>query len=433
MNLLPVGNPGPALDAAASAVASDTALGTDAAPIDFAALMAGLMTGDPQIVPPIDPATEPVSTDNLPAAESETVEATDHVMPEQIRPLAQTSTALAHMANSPKSDQIGANPLATVHANPNAAAGLATAMEEPSGLTKIAPTAVTEQLAVTAPESEGVATVAALKTAETLETLETLETVTRVKTAETLETVKTAEAPVPIDPAIAGGLVAREPGISQTSAPKQPSVNSATSHTRSIGHANRSRVAAGNGATEQPTQPFLPVANVAGPGTSSHSENSDPMSVVGSAVEALTSSESAVSDDADPQTATADITRTAPTTNQSGQRPQAVMTSVARRVEQAIAALELKPDPRIVTLQLDELDGLRLTVAIRPDGVALSSDSDSSLVAEIREALDSRGFNMSREGRDDQDNRDDLDADDFRQMRPAARRRPNHASDSIAL
>jgi hypothetical protein len=72
-----------------------------------------------------------------------------------------------------------------------------------------------------------------------------------------------------------------------------------------------------------------------------------------------------------------------------------VMVGVARRVEEAIAALANKPDPKIVTLQLDELDGVRLTVALRADGIHLSSNGDASLASEIERALAGRGFDMA--------------------------------------
>jgi lysophospholipase L1-like esterase len=89
-----------------------------------------------------------------------------------------------------------------------------------------------------------------------------------------------------------------------------------------------------------------------------------------------------------------------------------VTVGIAQRVEQAIAALATKPDPKIVTLQLDELDGVRLTVALRPDGIHLSSTGEASLTADIERALASRGFDMAsgsrqQDGRTAQDRQDD--------------------------
>ena len=110
-----------------------------------------------------------------------------------------------------------------------------------------------------------------------------------------------------------------------------------------------------------------------------------------------------------------------------------VMSTVAQRVEQAVRALEARPDPKIVTLQLDELDGLRLTVALRPDGVSVSSDSEPTLVSEIRRALDSRGFEMSEHRETADDPRDQLDADDFKQMRRTQGRTARSRPNSIAL
>jgi hypothetical protein len=80
------------------------------------------------------------------------------------------------------------------------------------------------------------------------------------------------------------------------------------------------------------------------------------------------------------------------------------MVGLARRVEEAIAALATKPDPKIVTLQLDELDGVRLTVALRPDGIHLSSTGDAALTADIERALASRGFDLASDsGRQDRE------------------------------
>ena len=80
------------------------------------------------------------------------------------------------------------------------------------------------------------------------------------------------------------------------------------------------------------------------------------------------------------------------------------MVGLARRVEEAIAALATKPDPKIVTLQLDELDGVRLTVALRADGIHLSSTGDAALTADIERALESRGFDLaSNSGRRDRE------------------------------
>lgn len=105
----------------------------------------------------------------------------------------------------------------------------------------------------------------------------------------------------------------------------------------------------------------------------------------------------------------------------AGSISQPVMVGVARRVEEAIAALATKPDPKIVTLQLDELDGLRLTVALRPDGLHLSSSGDAALTTEIERALASRGFDMAS-GRDRQGSEEP--ADDGWRPQPPNRRRP---------
>lgn len=103
---------------------------------------------------------------------------------------------------------------------------------------------------------------------------------------------------------------------------------------------------------------------------------------------------------------------------------QPITVGIARRVEEAIAALATKPDPKIVTLQLDELDGVRLTVALRPDGVHLSSTGDPRLTFDIERALASRGFDLSSEGRRQQ-NRETPEEPGATEWRPhsATRRR----------
>ena len=114
-------------------------------------------------------------------------------------------------------------------------------------------------------------------------------------------------------------------------------------------------------------------------------------------------------------------TRPPETARPAGAISQPVMVGVARRVEEAIAALATKPDPKIVTLQLDELDGLRLTVALRPDGLHLSSSGDAALTTEIERALASRGFDMASDrGRQDSEE----PADDGWKPQPTDRRRP---------
>jgi hypothetical protein len=109
--------------------------------------------------------------------------------------------------------------------------------------------------------------------------------------------------------------------------------------------------------------------------------------------------------------------------------PQPAMVGIARRVEEAIAALATKPDPRIVTLQLDELDGLRLTVALRADGLHLSSTGDPGLTTEIERALAARGFDMAS-GRDGERRGTEDGADDGWRPQPAAPNRQNRTNPS---
>jgi ActR/RegA family two-component response regulator len=105
------------------------------------------------------------------------------------------------------------------------------------------------------------------------------------------------------------------------------------------------------------------------------------------------------------------------------------MVGIARRVEEAIAALATKPDPKIVTLQLDELDGLRLTVALRPDGLHLSSTGDTALTTEIERALAARGFDMASSGDAERQGSEDTTDDGWRpQPTPPGRQRRSNQS-----
>ncbi len=123
-----------------------------------------------------------------------------------------------------------------------------------------------------------------------------------------------------------------------------------------------------------------------------------------------------------------DVSSWVPSAEQTG-RPTSVpagpvMVGIARRVEQAIAALATRPDPKIVTLQLDELDGVRLTVALRTDGIHLSSTGDASLTADIERALASRGFDLASSDSRGQRRETARDAaDDAWKPRPAGNRR----------
>lgn len=112
---------------------------------------------------------------------------------------------------------------------------------------------------------------------------------------------------------------------------------------------------------------------------------------------------------------------------------QPVMAGIARRVEEAIAALATKPDPKIVTLQLDELDGLRLTVALRPDGIHLSSTGDAALTTDIERALATRGFDMAS-GRDGGRKGSEANTDDgWRPQSATPGRQPRNNPSGIRL
>jgi hypothetical protein len=74
--------------------------------------------------------------------------------------------------------------------------------------------------------------------------------------------------------------------------------------------------------------------------------------------------------------------------------------SLVTRVEQAIQMIEHAPPPRRITIDADELNGMRLTVSIRPDGVAVTSPTaDAATMDAIEQALRARGFDLSDSGR----------------------------------
>lgn len=79
-----------------------------------------------------------------------------------------------------------------------------------------------------------------------------------------------------------------------------------------------------------------------------------------------------------------------------GTRSAEALSTAARRVEEAVRQLEAAPPPSSVTMVIEELD-LRLTVAIRPDGVHLTAPGAEAptLIRSLEEALRSRGFDLS--------------------------------------
>jgi hypothetical protein len=104
----------------------------------------------------------------------------------------------------------------------------------------------------------------------------------------------------------------------------------------------------------------------------------------------------------------------------------AVPASLVARVEQAIEMIENAPPPRQITIEADDLDGVRLTVALRPDGVSVSSQTaDSNVLDAIERALAARGFDLSDSGRD---RRRPADQDDQDGWRPPAAPRARQES-----
>lgn len=76
---------------------------------------------------------------------------------------------------------------------------------------------------------------------------------------------------------------------------------------------------------------------------------------------------------------------------------QAPLSSAARRVAEAVERIEQAPPPRSVTLRLDDLDGLRVTVSVRADGIRLaaSEPGHEALMSQLERAVAARGFEMA--------------------------------------
>ncbi len=86
------------------------------------------------------------------------------------------------------------------------------------------------------------------------------------------------------------------------------------------------------------------------------------------------------------------------TPERSSEPAPRLLSAAAHRVEQAIRRLENAPPPNVVTFTIEELD-LRLTVALRPDGIHLSSpghQTDAGLIRSLENALAARGFDLAQ-------------------------------------
>lgn len=79
-------------------------------------------------------------------------------------------------------------------------------------------------------------------------------------------------------------------------------------------------------------------------------------------------------------------------------RPTTALSSAAARLEAVVRRLESAPPPNVVTLSIEELN-IRVTVAIRPDGVQLwsptANQEAATLIRSLEEALAARGFDLS--------------------------------------
>jgi hypothetical protein len=136
-----------------------------------------------------------------------------------------------------------------------------------------------------------------------------------------------------------------------------------------------------------------------------------------SPVEALRIADvTAPTDQAAPTSAT-----TAPVTDAGHRVPSAMM----QRVEEAIRHLENAPPPRSLTLTIDEQGMTRITISLLADGVRLSvpegAQTSSALVNDLEQALSSRGFDLSKDGRPRDDQQQPDEADMFQPTAPSRR------------
>lgn len=90
-------------------------------------------------------------------------------------------------------------------------------------------------------------------------------------------------------------------------------------------------------------------------------------------------------------------------TPQPGPR-SAMMAPIVERLIQAVETLQDQPPPRSLVVEIPELDGLRIRVAVRPDGaIHLATPSDRvvdlamSILDAARAALSERGFDLAHD------------------------------------
>jgi hypothetical protein len=106
---------------------------------------------------------------------------------------------------------------------------------------------------------------------------------------------------------------------------------------------------------------------------------------------------------------------TAQPTLSSGEVPGGshVPSGMLQRIEDAVRRLENAPPPRSITLTIDDQGLTRVTVSMLTDGVRLTvpegSQAPSGLVQDLEQALSNRGFELSRDGQQQQRHRPDDD------------------------
>lgn len=111
-----------------------------------------------------------------------------------------------------------------------------------------------------------------------------------------------------------------------------------------------------------------------------------------------------------------------------------VPSTMIQRVEEVVRRLENAPPPRSITLSIDDQGLTKVTVSVLSDGVRLTvpegSQTPNGLVGQLERALESRGFDLSQDGRRQRPQDDQPQAP---WTPPAAPRRPSETDAAVRL
>ena len=399
MNLVPIDTGGTATDL----VGGDPFVGGD-----FAALMSGLMTGDTQIVPHLDIPTSEHLPDGTETSDGD--EAADLA-----------GSILEFIGTPPSGSAISPQ---RIEAAPRPASALSTNPEEP--IEPIAPgrpadIGAAETVSI-APAPDPIAASPEAVAAVAPGDRPALATVHPISNAAADASSSKPPVATPVAGAVDGSRSVDQPSTGSTVWAK-PALEAAAPPQTSDRPAAAAE--ASTGAEPLRSAPFITADTFS---TAAQQRPTESIKTLGSEPEPPAPDVAVIQSDVEVETG--NTARQVESARPGVTISQPALIGVARRVEEAIAALATKPDPKIVTLQLDELDGLRLTVALRADGIHLSSSGDAALTTEIERALATRGFEMAS-GNDGEGQRSDQEADNgWRpQPTPPGRMRTTNSSD----